>query len=188
MIEIENVRLERTYLPVSLESQNLRDKLLVKWITEGGTSGWVLGFALDGVIWGKVNNGYLDIAYDYIKDAVPLRIETLQEIHLFNPELQMTLTKSDQQEWKLLILKEKKELHSQKFAIEEKQWLLGSANQKFACGYTRFVDPALSWHYVPLAEQGMQKALLQVRTYFEINQKKDGWQMVGRRMMDLIPS
>jgi CRISPR-associated protein (TIGR03984 family) len=76
---------------------------LVGWLESQpavGQNNWLLAYAEDGVIWGKMVNGKLTLAHQVRSDLCrPLRRETLLEARLFGEQAEVHLWRSGQ-EWR----------------------------------------------------------------------------------------
>lgn len=74
---------------LDLGGGDLRDALTVAW---GTAEGVVLGHAWDGVIWGRIANGALDLEGDRAEPervGAVLRQATLMDLRLFSPEREL---------------------------------------------------------------------------------------------------
>lgn len=89
------------------EGETLRAFLIRIW--NDAKDAWVLGHAMDGVIWGKVCGGSLILAHD-VEDVegmwsdgtdkqrwgAPLVTDTLMDLRIFNPDQELRLWRYDQ--------------------------------------------------------------------------------------------
>lgn len=74
---------------VTVPGGDLRTTLALLCI---GKDGVVLGHAYDGLIWGRVQNGRLELATDYVPGVgAPLRAETLLDLRFFNTEEELRI-------------------------------------------------------------------------------------------------
>ncbi len=82
--------------PVDLSGFDLNPK---SWMEEKNNlpePTWILGYAFDGVIWGKFHNSKLILAHDVFPDASPpLRLETLQHAYLFSKSRMIHIFRTD---------------------------------------------------------------------------------------------
>ncbi|MBK8252395.1 MAG: hypothetical protein IPK82_06965 [Polyangiaceae bacterium] len=74
-----NVSLVTTVVPLKGE---IRQALAEGWREK---TGWIVGHADDGVLWGTIVDGTIRMAVDFnVADATPLRGETLLDLRIFN--------------------------------------------------------------------------------------------------------
>ncbi len=103
------------------------------WLVEQATTyrlTWLLAYLDDGVLWGKFENGQLLTAETDVeanKVCPVLRIETLQQIRLFNEDAELMLWRSEADEWKARLIQETNEASTEfTGAIDESYMLWGT--------------------------------------------------------------
>lgn len=86
----------------SVPANNLRE-----WITKQMDEKkltFLLAFADDGVIWGRMDNGVLSIVREASekkdKESVELRDKTLQQAYAFNEDMEVRLFRDEMNQWK----------------------------------------------------------------------------------------
>jgi CRISPR-associated protein (TIGR03984 family) len=72
---------------LAIPGGDLRMALAVLWNREDGV---LLGHAYDGLIWGRVRNGRLELASGFLAQVgASLRAETLLDLRVFNPQQEL---------------------------------------------------------------------------------------------------
>lgn len=105
------------------------DKTVREWITEQikikeNKQTWLLAFADDGVIWGRMDSGNLVIAHEASqkedkKNYTQLRGETLQQAHLFGDKVEIRLFRDEKNQWQAVRIEDEERI------IPESQILWG---------------------------------------------------------------
>lgn len=98
---------------------------LEDWICQqSGTTSWILAHAIDGVIWGWANVDELHTSHDVAPEiSPPLRLETLQQLRLFNPDYEVKLLCSGNN-WSAIHITDAEDVDAA--AIDEQQLLWGT--------------------------------------------------------------
>ena len=197
-----------------LESRSLEKKAgrsngeLRNWLASiWGDAGeaWVLGYADDGVIWGKVKERQLLVAADEdVPGAAKLRMETLHSLEMFNVSQQIHL-QSNGDGYQITHISETVCNYSDGFAFDEEQFLLGAfgeekddddyrliiSRQNSEIQYARLINRGGSFHYIPADQwlmsslQKSKRAQMTMRKYYQLNDESDGWVFAGKRLIDI---
>lgn len=127
------------------------DKTVREWITEKmqikeNEQTYLLAFADDGVIWGRMDGNMLVVAHEASqkndkKDYAQLRGETLRQAHLFGDKVEIRLSRDEMNEWKAVKIED--EIEKDRI-ITERQILWGDKldkdeNQPLHAGFIRLL-------------------------------------------------
>jgi len=136
--------------PVSLEEAND----LRTWLAElpQGKFAYVLAHADDGVIWGKVEQGVLIIAQDVGFNSPPLRLETLQQVRVFNKQAEWLLWRNGTTgEWAARVIEDREDGKTYAESFDEDDILWGDQVTESIDGFSLMQDGAQGLrHAVPL--------------------------------------
>ena len=180
----------------------LRDWLASIW--GGAGEAWVLGYADDGVIWGRIKEDQLLIAaYDEVPGAAKLRVETLNSLEIFNARQQIHLQSMGDQ-YQINRIYEMACDSSEGFAFDEEQFLLGAFGdekdensrlidsiQHTGIQYAKLMNRGGSYHYIPTDEglrsllERSNRAQMTLRKYYQLNDRQDGWVFAGKRLINI---
>jgi len=176
----------------------LRGILLDQWGNAGDA--WLLGYADDGVIWGKISEGNIYIgADDNVPAAARLRVVTIKSLDVFNAAQQIHFRK-DGAYLKVHHITDSPCNPEKGISIKEGQFLLGAFSDEekrkisstiSGITYVRLENQGGSFHYLPANSQllkGLQKvnrAKMDIRKYYRLNNEQDGWVFDGKRLLDI---
>jgi len=109
---------------------------------------WLLAHAIDGVIWGWVGDSELRTSHEVAPiSSPPLRVETLQQMRLFNPKYEVRLWR-DGPDWHAIRISDTE--HPAAASVDEQQLLWGTHAEQLAGGFIRLEDGAQGLvHIVP---------------------------------------
>jgi len=131
------------------ESTDLRT-----WLAElpQGESAWVLAHADDGVIWGEVEQGVLTIAQHGGFNSSPLRLETLQQVRVFNKQAEWLLWRDGTTgEWLARVIEDREDGKTYAESFDEDDILWGDQVTELREGFSLMQDGAQGLrHVVPL--------------------------------------
>lgn len=145
---------KQTFTP-SLRQADLQD-----WLCEQAKiSSLLLAHAIDGVIWGQLDNGELLTSHRVAPEISPeLRIETLQQLRLFNEHYEVKLWRVGN-EWQAIRISDTEDKSA--VAIDEQQLLWGTHAKPSAHGFIELEDGAQGLrHVIPPFEDN--KPLLEI--------------------------
>lgn len=105
------------------------DKTVREWITKQmqikeNKQTWLLAFADDGIIWGRMDGGKLVVAHEASqkedkKNYAQLRGETLQQAHIFGDKVEIRLFRDENNRWQAVKIEDEGDV------INESQILWG---------------------------------------------------------------
>jgi CRISPR-associated protein (TIGR03984 family) len=156
---------------------------LEAWLHEqAATESWLLAHAVDGVIWGAVTKEWLATSHDVAPQvSPPLRLETLQQLRLFNAAYEVQLWRTDND---LQALRVTETADADTPLIDEPHLLWGTFAKPLAHGFTWLEDGAQGLvHILPPFEDSdlldgqlgartdnvLRRAFIHVRHYFVEN-------------------
>jgi CRISPR-associated protein (TIGR03984 family) len=131
---------------------------LYDWLSQFATDGDILlAHAVDGVIWGRVSNGTLHTSHEIDRKISPeLRIETLQQLRLFNTERELYLWR-DGDGWQARRATEVHHEHADA-VLKEHHILWGTKGTLQAHGFTLLEDGSQGLrHIVPIDASGVNE-------------------------------
>lgn len=112
----------------------------------------LLAHAIDGVIWGRVNQDELITSHDVAgRFSPPLRAETLQQLRLFNPDFEVRLWRNDSS-WSAVRISDVASAGAA--AIDERHLLWGTHAAPLAEGFTKLREGSQGMvHVIPPFDQ-----------------------------------
>ncbi len=140
--------IERTRYDVEVTEVQLPPDLR-GWLAKQMEQATLLAHADDGLIWGRVDNGYLSLAHDLFPDISPLlREETLWQLWLFNPDQEVFIWR-DGSRWLRRLIRER--TGDEQEYYDETQMLWGLYVRETRAGFI-LVQEGQDWllHAVPL--------------------------------------
>ncbi len=180
---------------------DLRQSVLNIW--KGKGHGWLLGHDLDGLIWGRITAEKMIISYDakvakppfvYATDryqawGAPLRLETLQNLRVFNTGYELRLWHTGKDMRGCLVSECDSEEDT--FSYDECQILIaGQRIGKIKVEDTTFSliqGPAGQKQALPVDWDGkMQQCRLAVRHYLKADKESGMLQVFESRLLDLL--
>ena len=123
-----------------------------KWIEAQASSHnltWLLAYADDGVIWGKMEQGSLVTSYDAVQKiqqtgwiCPQLRVETLQQARLFGDSAELLLWRDGDNHWQARMIRDAEGSGILKWrdTIDEEYMLWGTHGQPLGYGFTLLRD------------------------------------------------
>ena len=155
---------------------------------------WLLAFADDGVIWGRVDDGGLELSSNVAPDVSPLlRFDTLQELRLFCQAGELLLWKDGSSgEWRARVLRDEEGAgDGKRWYFDEEQILWGTKGKLVDnCGFTRMSDGEQGMvHVVPLDATGkwdVQSRPLRLKVRHYVKAGEDNLlRVVASRLVDV---
>lgn len=89
-IAVEPVMLR--FEPMALPESELRSALASTW---GRPSGWLLGHAFDGVLWGKLQGEVIEVAHDHGLVGAALDSDTLLDLRVFSQDAELRVWRAE---------------------------------------------------------------------------------------------
>lgn len=111
---------------------------------------WLLAHAIDGVIWGRVNESHLVTSHEVAATvSPPLRLETLQQLRLFNPAYEVRLWRDQTtDQWWTRKIEEGSPAALKVEAFDEQQLLWGTYATSLSDGFVLLEDGAQGLRHV----------------------------------------
>lgn len=142
-----------SYQSTSLTAPLTESDDLARWFLQQprvGDMAYLLAFADDGVIWGRLVGETLSLAGQHFPNtSPPLRLLTLQQAHLFGTEGEIRLWRQDAGFAARRIFDQP---DTQESAFDEGQILWGTQVVERKDGFTRLADGRQGLHHVPPLE------------------------------------
>lgn len=155
----------------------------------------LLAHADDGVIWGRVENGQLQLSSKYLPSvSPPLRDVTLQECRLFGPSAELYVWRVSQGDWQARAVRDG--VGELAYTFDEYQILWGTRRDDEQGGFTLVSDGAMGHRHAPpvpgdnliFEEREQHRPLrLQIRHYLATDDRS-GLVTVGlSRLVSVLP-
>ncbi len=146
-----------------------------EWLSSYASSGdYLLAHALDGVIWGRFTNERLVTSHELASDiSPPLRLETLQQLRLFNEHSELLLWGEDN----VFRARRMTDGAGKEYAaFDEPHILWGTKGQPLNNHFTLLEDGAQGLrHIVPINAQTVNqdniRVCLRVRHYIDVQEE-----------------
>lgn len=185
--KIENLAVKITPMPdLTGFSANPQDWLINQ--PTAGETAWLLAYADDGVIWGKVQNGKLIQAADVFGETFPrLESDTLQRVHFFGSQAEIRIWRAADG----LTAVRMEDVKDPGAAAFSRMYLLwGNSPRKTQPGWSWVEDGQLGIHQAlpldfPKAAKG-RPFKLQVRYYIEYEKNHGQARAAASRLVALV--
>lgn len=151
----------------------------------------LLAFAYDGVIWGAMMDGVLNIANDVAPEgpSPPLRDETLLEARLFNETAELHIWRDGDNSWQGRVIRPAKadEDETYKEYLDDAQILWGDHAERIGTGFTLMSDGIQGLkHIVPLSFGGdFEERPLRLTVRHYLDPKQDFARITCSRLVNL---
>lgn len=163
----------------------------VNWLTKAGIAyGWIIAYADDGLIWGRMENGAMKLSNDIFPKISPkFRCKTLQQIRLFNKKCELHIWRKEGKFEGCLINDTGKEM-----AFCEDYIMSGTKSEEIKDGFTLLSDGVQGLrHAVPLEvniedcddDHLTRPMRLKVKNYISYDEDGQAYISAGR-MVDVI--
>lgn len=153
------------------------------WLTQRAVTHdlqWLLVHADDGVIWGIVDNGTLQLSHDHFPAvSPPLRSETIQQVRLFDSNGELFVWRSEDQFQARLVIEEESGEPVEIF--DERQFLWGTHADQYSGRFTLLRQGAEGVrHAPPLTVDANEKGEILERPYLQTRHVVDYEEETGQ--------